>query len=360
MTIDEIISLHEQKDYPSVSILIPTHRTFPENQQDQIRVKNKVNEAIERLISDVGSRGANGIVDNLKKLEAEINYKHAKSGLALFSNNLTARKYYLPFEVSERVIIDHTFATRDLLFSYNRSPKYFVLALSEKPTRFFSGHGKEISEIKTDGFPAFYNDGIDMPLPGGRGINKSSYRDETMKQFFRGVDKFVNPFLKENNSPLVLLGIERNISFYNEVTSHKDRIIGERHGSYDKSTESEIAGLIKDVVKEGFRKQREKVIASIDVYEGAKKLGRGLDECWRLNKEGRIETLIVEEDYHTSARKSEDGLGLEIVDKHDSPEILEDAVDELIEMVLLKKGSVIFTDKGKLEKYGKIVALLRY
>lgn len=360
MTLDEIITLHEQKSYPSVSILIPTHKTFPENQQDQIRVKNKVNEAIERLTSDIGSREANGIVDNLRKLEAEVDYKHAKRGLALFSNNLTAKKYYLPFEVSERVIIDHTFATRDLLFSYNRSPKYYVLALSEKPTRFFAGQGKEISEIKSDGFPAYYNDGIDMPLPGGRGINKSAYRDETMKQFFRGVDKFITPYLRESKSPLVLLGIERNISFFNEVTSNKDNIIGERAGSYDKSTESEIADLIKEITSQGFANRRENIIASIDAYEGAKKLGQGIDECWRLNKEGRIETLIVEEDYHTSAKISEDGLGLEIIDKRDSPEILEDAVDELIEMVLLKKGNVIFTNKGRLEKYGKIAALLRY
>lgn len=360
MTIDEIISLHEQKDYPSVSILIPTHRTFPENQQDHIRVKNKVNEAIERLKSDNIGKNANGIVDNIKNLESEINYKHTKSGLAIFANNHTSQKYYLPFEVAERVIIDHTFATRDLLFSYNRSPQYYVLALSEKPTRFFSGQGNSISEIKTDGFPAFYNDGIDMPLPGGRGINKSAYRDETMKQFFRGVDKFIAPFLKDSKAPLVLLGIERNISFYNDVTSHKENIIGERNGSYDKATESEIADIIKDITKQGFDNLRGKIISSIDAYEGAKKLGQGIDECWRLNKEGRIETLIVEEDYHTSAKISEDGLGLEIVETHDSPEILEDAVDELIENVLLKKGNVIFADKGKLEKYGKIAALLRY
>ncbi len=61
----------------------------------------------------------------------EIDYRYALDGLAIFVNQDFARKFYLPFPVRERVSIDESFATRDLVMAMNRAPRYWVLALSE-------------------------------------------------------------------------------------------------------------------------------------------------------------------------------------------------------------------------------------
>jgi hypothetical protein len=42
----ELKSLQARRDYPSVSIVAPTHRTTPSNKQNSIRVKNLVRKAI--------------------------------------------------------------------------------------------------------------------------------------------------------------------------------------------------------------------------------------------------------------------------------------------------------------------------
>jgi hypothetical protein len=40
----------------------------------------------------------------------------------------------LPFRVKPRAVIDETFATRDLVYAFNRAPPYRVLLLGQKLT----------------------------------------------------------------------------------------------------------------------------------------------------------------------------------------------------------------------------------
>ena len=48
----ELKKIQSIKEYPSVSILMPTHRSFPENQQDPIRLKNLAKRAETRLLAE--------------------------------------------------------------------------------------------------------------------------------------------------------------------------------------------------------------------------------------------------------------------------------------------------------------------
>jgi len=131
----DITILQNVRGYPAESILLPTHRTSPDNKQDPIRVNNLAKEAGERLLAEFPRREVDPILVRLEKIMGEIDYRYALDGLAICVNRDFAHKYYLPFTLNERVIIDETFATRDLVFALNRTPRYWVLALSEKPTR---------------------------------------------------------------------------------------------------------------------------------------------------------------------------------------------------------------------------------
>jgi len=126
--------LQSIRGYPAVSILLPTHRRSPDNLQDPIRVKNLVQQATERLLAEFSKRDVEPLLARLEALVARIDYRYTLDGLALFVNRDLAREFYLPFAVKERVIIGETFATRDLVLALNRSPRYWVLVLSEKPT----------------------------------------------------------------------------------------------------------------------------------------------------------------------------------------------------------------------------------
>src|SRR5215510_9475882 len=133
--------LHELQgvhSYPCLTITLPTHRTSPDNKQDPIRVKNLVTEGTNRLLGEFSKREVAPLIDRLNTLVAAIDYANTLDGLVLAVNRDMAREYVLPFTLNERVVVDDTFFTRDLVHALNRTQRYWVLSLSEQPTRLYA------------------------------------------------------------------------------------------------------------------------------------------------------------------------------------------------------------------------------
>jgi hypothetical protein len=153
-----------REQYPSVSIMLPTHRVHPDNQQDPIRLKNLLDQTRQRLDVEVGKRPSWPIVERLEALAGEIDWQQNEDGLALFASEDFAASYRLPFTVAERVAVDRAFETRDILYALHRMPRYRVLVLAERPTRLFEGAGTALEEIRAGGFP--------MTRKGPRGLTR--------------------------------------------------------------------------------------------------------------------------------------------------------------------------------------------
>ena len=357
----DILPLRQIKSYPSVTITLPTHRAKPENRQDPIRVRNLVKQASDRLIQELGKRQSDALITRLEKLASKVDYPHTLDGLALFVNANIDRAIYLPFALKERVVVDETFYTRDLVFAMNRTPRYWVLALSEKPTRLYEGTGENLIELQEDGFPLIHEGpGGEQPLPGGYGIEKSTHRDERHRQFFRMVDNALKPLMADDPLPLVVVGVERFLSFFNEVTSHREAILTTVTGSHDKTPPHELADLVWPLVEANLAEERRKVLLELDKAVGERKYVSTAEEVWRLAKEGRGHLLLVEKDFHFPARIDDSGMHITPADNADDPDVIDDAVDEIIETVMSKQGHVVFVDNGQLEKHRRIALILRY
>ena len=94
----ELRSLQARREYPSLSILAPTHRTAPSNKQDPIRVKNLVRKAINRLHGEFSKRDV-AVVRNLQQLVREVDCEHTLDGLALFARREQSAAVNLPTAV---------------------------------------------------------------------------------------------------------------------------------------------------------------------------------------------------------------------------------------------------------------------
>ncbi len=225
----ELKRLQKHQDYPSISLLAPTHRTAPANKRDRIVVKNLVTKALKRLHAEFKKREVAPLVQNLNKLVAGVDWEHALDGLALFASRDVAEAVSLPFRVQARVAIDATFATRDLVFTLNRAPRYRVLVLTEKPTRLFEATTNNLTEHTGKPFPMVHKGpgGAFVRLPGGVGINRSAVRDESHRQFFRKVDDALAAIQKTEPLPVVVVGGRAAPfpAFYQEVTSDPNAIV---------------------------------------------------------------------------------------------------------------------------------------
>lgn len=360
MNTHDLRELQQVHAYPCLTITLPMHRTSPDNKQDPIRVKNLVTLATMRLRDEFSKREVAPLIERLDALVAEIDYNHALDGLVLAVNHEMAREFPLPFPLAERVVVDDTFFTRDLVHAVNRMRPYWVLSLSEQPTRLYSAMRNELEEITTGGFPMRHaGPGGDAPLPGGQGVNRSAHRDERHRQFFRDVDRAYRAFTADDPLPLALAGVDRLQSFFREVSQGAD-IIATLPGSYDHMTAHDLGRLIWPRVKDGFTARRLQVLDDLEAAVGQHRAASTLGLVWRLASEGRGSVLVVEEGYHEPGRLDERGQLNLRVDNPAAPGVMDDAVDEVIEMVLDKGGRVVFVEDGELGMHDRIALILRY
>jgi hypothetical protein len=360
MNLHDVHELQDVHTYPCLTITLPTHRTSPDNKQDPIRVKNLVTEGTNRLLGEFPKREVAPLIDRLNTLVDTIDYKYTLDGLLLVVNRDMAREYVLPFTLNERVVVDDTFFTRDLVHALNRTRRYWVISLSEQATRLFAATREDLEEITTGGFPMRHTGpGGDEPLPRGVGINTSAYRDDRHRQFFRDVDNRFRAFMAEDPLPLALVGVDRYLAFFGEV-SPASEIIATVAGNVDHLSAHDLGRHIWPTVSAGFTARRREVLQHLETAAGQHRVGSTLGEVWHLAGLGQGKVLVVEEGFHQPARLNEWGQLDLNVDDPTAPDVMDDAVDEVITTVLGKGGQVVFVEDGELALHNRIALLLRY
>jgi hypothetical protein len=295
-------------------------------------------------------------------LSDAIDYRHALDGLVMFVNADFDAKFYLPFTVPERVVVAERFLTRDLVFAMNRTPRYWVLALSEQPTRLFEGTLDTLVEVETGGFPMTHEGpGGATALPGGYGVNPSAHRDERHRQFFRNVDAALKPILANDPLPMGVVGVDRWLAFFNEVTTHQEFIRATLLGNYDHMSSPRTGqGWSGRWSRPPWPNGCNVTWPSWTAMSARQRVASTVGEAWRKANEGRGKLLLVEKDYHEAGKLDESGLLLLPADDPTAPDVIPDAVDETIEAVLSKGGEVVFTENGQLADYQRIALVLRY
>src|SRR5438552_3520798 len=93
------------KTAPSVSLIIPTDKSYPQYKTYEEKFKG-ILKKIENELLDAFPEGKAGIVINkLHKLIAAIDHRHLSKALAIYASPEKERIIYLPFQVKEKFII---------------------------------------------------------------------------------------------------------------------------------------------------------------------------------------------------------------------------------------------------------------
>jgi hypothetical protein len=257
-------------------------------------------------------------------------------------------------------VIDETFATRDLVYSLNRSPRYRVLVLTEKPTRLFDATTNVLTEYTAKPFPFVHKGpGGVSRLPAGQGVNRSAVRDESHRQFFRKVDDALAAIQKDDHLPVVVVGVVRYLAFFQEVTKDPDAIVGVIAGSHDDPNTTALGKLVWPVFKAGATLRRTRALARLHEAVRANRHASGISQVWRAAFEKRCQTLLVETGFESPADLASDGDHL-LPYSGRGKAALDDAVDEVVERVIADGGEVFFYDTGVLDLHQRIAGVLRY
>ena len=338
-----------------ISIILNTHRTRPDSLKDPIVLNNLIKETEERLLNDYDKRFAGSIIKKLKNLANSINHNFNLESLVLFVNTDFADYTRIPIEVKDRVIIDKTFATRDLVRAMHQETGYYVLVLSRQNARLIEAYNdKVVQELKGD-FPLkntlYTADKFKLSTAKGQ--------DNLIEEFFNKIDKLVLKSININPLPILLATETRNFNHYQKIADKKESILGHINWSmYDK----EPHYIVKDawkIVQAIVKKQQTDRIVELRKAVSSGRFLSDYNEIWDALQSGRGQTLFVKNDFFQSALLINNKI-LPVTSFKNNKDIVDDIIDEMIELNLAYGGDTVFLEGNELQQFQNLALIIRF
>lgn len=360
---DTLAELRAPRPYPAVSLLLPTHRAAPDNAQDGIRLRNVVTEAKRRLAQDPGvdKETLEAVEAQIDAAAASVDLTEVTEGTLLLVSLKDFEVWQLPTTPPERVVISDTYLTRDLVSSWLHERPYWVLVLSEERSRLWHGAGETLSEVNRLGFPAepALPDQQDAEPGAHFGNHPSPYREERLRQYLREVDDKLMEALRTGKGPVHLVGLTSALNLFTERSRNTERF-GARieRGGTEKAHAHALLDILRPARAQYTADQQHKALEKLGEAIGARRFAAGSDEIWQNVQEGRVQLLLVEDNFQAAAVPEATHLRPAASAEH--PDVEDDIVDTLVEAALGTGAEVVFVTDDSLADHDRIAAVLRY
>jgi hypothetical protein len=352
--------LKKAKDIQSegcVSIIVKTHRTKPDNQHDPVLLKNLVKEAEERLFSEVDKKLALSVMEKLNTVVSGINHNFNLDSLIIFANSDFADYTRLPLQVESRVVIDHTFATRDLVRAMHSESSYYVLVVSRSSARLIEAYNDSVVEEKGERFPVKNET---LYATNKQKLSMKQGQDNLIEEFFNRTDKIFNDTVKENPLPVVLVTETRNFEHYLKVADRKDLIAGHVNMNRDNEKAHHIVPEAWKIMQTLLKMKNEARISELKKAVSEGKFVSDYSEIWNAIQHGRGKTIFVRRGvFQPAILTGNEIIPVDGLEKNQTG-VIDDIFDEMIEQTMAFGGDVVFVEGHEPEYFENVALITRY
>lgn len=343
ITRDEFIELAQNRNTPSVSIFIPTHRAGKEtlNGVDAITLKNQLKQVKQNLEQQgIHKNKITAITKPLSDLVEDGEFwRHQSDGLAAFCSEKEFKKYTVPLKFSESNYISNEFYVKPLIPLFNGDGRFYLLTLKTDAVSFYEGTRYSITEIEVDDLtPSRLEDvvGYDFEQKslqfrtqqgnqGAGSFHGHAKSDEKAKtellQYFRAIDKGLMKLLHEDQTtPLVVASLDYHFPIYREANSYKNLFPRHVSGNPADMDTIELHEKAWQLLKSHFSRKRQDKKLLYHELQKSGKTSSNLDEILEAAQTGKVDTLFIEKnsdifgnyingsgiktnDYETNAKK---------------------------------------------------------
>lgn len=341
-----------------ITIILNTHRTSPDSKKDPLLLKNLIKETERRLFEDRNKKEAQILMDRLTQLENEIDHNYNLESLILFVNEDVAEFIRLPIHVEDRVVIDNTFHTRDLIRGLHAENSYYVLVLNRQKVRLIEASNDKVVREISDPFPI---ENTDLFTSSPTESSNATRESNLLAEFFNRIDKEVNNIRRENPLPVLIYATESNYHDYLKIADDKDSIIETFVTHTDSNARAhhiveEAWKIMSNLTKERNNARKEDLMKAV----GAGNFMSDINDIWRAMQRGRVRTLFIEQGLFQPGIMTTEEIQILPEKDRSKSEVVDDIYDEMIEHNMKYGGDVVFLPKGELSKFNGFGAILRY
>lgn len=355
---EQLQKLAGERNTPCVTLSLNTHRTHPDNAEDEVKLKNLVKEAEERVIAEFGKRSVASLLEKIEHIATEVDVNYNLDSLHIFLSNDTKEIVKSSWFTShEGVHISDSFAVRSLIQSYTRSESYLLMLLSQSGVQLYEAlNDKIIQEIRNEDFPVpenqYYNTNPDKGSDSG-------YLDDLVREFLNKVDKALVKVHNETGLNCVVICTEDNYSRLQQVADKASVYLGYAAVNYNKTETHHIVKQSWEIIK---TLQKEHISQALDEINEAVAKGTvftDLQEIFQASMDGLGDLLMVHEDFSQPVIMTSDRT-FELTDDKTKKGVIDDITSHIAWEVLSKKGRVFFTSRDDIKELGNIVLKTRY
>ncbi|HEY1112710.1 MAG TPA: hypothetical protein VGE66_04090 [Chitinophagaceae bacterium] len=365
---EELDLLRGQKGHTCVSIIVPTHKGQTDPKTDKLYTSHALQRA-EDLLHLWHPQDAEVLISTIHELAATIDYNQTQEGLGLFVSDEVQLIVDFPFRVSRKIIVDKKFDTRDLLYKVAFSYSYFVLVLEAEKASLFYGVLQHLEEVADQNFPCLAGDDYDYQHP----VRDSSYVTHAhLKSFEEDKARFqkiryhtflstVNDLLSDyltGDARLILCGPSPYTAAFLNQSRHDARVIGVINGDYGKLATGELSELVYPIIEASLEERMKDEISRLDEMAGEGRAETGYENVRQAIADGRGYKLLVEKEYPYPDTPYSQKIPHIPIEQYGNAAT--DAVEELVDLMLDKKGQVLLVEKNMLKDYGHIALITRY
>jgi len=353
----EIMELARRTAAPAVSVLVPVEQPLTAHPEAGLRLRALLDEALRATAIWWGPEAAEQVGRRFDAAVPVIAVGETARGLAVFATPDDVEVLRLPFSVTEEVIVDTTFATRQLLEGAARTEPYRVVVLDAHGGRLLEGAGDHLAEVVAYGFPVRLERPVEQDTPHHDRPRHEGVGEEDRRSVERAVAHSLAAAQHAEARPYVLVGERRRLADLQAVATADDHLAGIVAGDHERDRPDRVAAVVRPALELHLARERERARARLRDAVGQGRAVTTLPKVVEAATEGRGRELVVEEGL-AMPRRWLDGLAPTAAP---DPQItIEDVVDDLIEEVLLAGGDVTFVERGTLDDCGQIGLLLRW
>ncbi len=381
--IDDLRDLAERRQWPCISLYLPTHRAGrKETQEDPIRLKNAVAEAKERL-AEAGypKDSIAGLLDPAGRLVTSRDFWLRRAdGLALFLAPEFFQFYRVPLKLQEEVVVADHFTVKQLIPLFSEDGRFYVLALSQKRIRFFEATRSSIQErVMPDMLRSIadlkqYDEaqeqlqshtlgsagaaGTSVIFHGQGAIADKAIYKADVRGYINIVCKRLERYLDAQTAPLIVAAVEYEQSFYRQANSYHNLLEEGVVGNPDELSDEEIHRAAWEIVEPHFAEARRISLEHFADLSNTEKTTDRLEEVVPAACHGRVRTLFIQTQARRWGQFDDVKSSVEI---HDSPAPGDvDLIDLATLCVLQNKGMIYALPRAQMPTESEAAALFRY